>query len=114
MPRRTPGTRNTDGNHEHGSDERDARPCKAYSAAKALLALASDPDITAVFADVMMPGMSGLELAGVVGKLYPNVTIVLTSGYTPPELLAERDRLYRFTPKPYRIETVIQLLCGGG
>jgi two-component system OmpR family response regulator len=62
----------------------------------------------------MMPGMTGLQLASVVGNLYPQVKIVLTSGYTPPELLAERDRLYLYTAKPYEIETVIELLRSNG
>lgn len=83
----------------------------AYSAAEALLALQADKGITAVFSDIMMPDMSGLQLARLVRVRYPGVTVVLTSAYTPPELLAERDRLYLYTPKPYMIDMVVKLLC---
>jgi CheY-like chemotaxis protein len=84
----------------------------AYSATEALRILESDREINAIFSDVMMPGMNGLQLASVVKGLYPQIKIVLTSGYTSPALLAEHgyDRPYFFTPKPYRIQTVIELL----
>jgi CheY-like chemotaxis protein len=88
----------------------------AYSAIEALQVLESDQEINAIFSDVMMPGMTGLQLARVVGDLYPHVKIVLTSGYTSSALLTEhgRDRPYLFTAKPYRIETVIELLRDDG
>lgn len=83
----------------------------AYSAAEALLALEADKGFTAVFSDIMMPEMSGLQLARLVRIRHPGVTVLLTSAYTPPELLAERDRLYSYTPKPYTIDMVVKLLC---
>lgn len=82
----------------------------AYSAVAALQVLEHDKGIDAVFSDVMMPGMTGLQLAGAVRKLRPRVRITLTSGYTPPDLLTERGALYHFTAKPYNIDTVIELL----
>lgn len=86
----------------------------ANSAMDALEILAQDKDIDAVFSDVMMPGMTGLQLADAVRELYPRVKIVLTSGYTLPALLAGRQAHYLFTPKPYRIDTVMTLLRGQG
>ncbi len=82
----------------------------AYSAHEALRMLASDSEIDAVFSDVVMPGMTGLQLADAVTELYPKVKIVLASGYTLPALLAERERRYLFATKPYRIETILKLL----
>lgn len=82
----------------------------AYSAHEALRMLASDREIDAVFSDVVMPGMTGLQLADAVTELYPKVKIVLASGYTLPALLAERERRYLFATKPYRIETILKLL----
>jgi CheY-like chemotaxis protein len=82
----------------------------ANSAMEALQLLAQDGDIDAVFSDVMMPGMNGLQLADAVSGLYPRVKIVLTSGFTVPALLEDRQRRYLFTTKPYRIDTIMKLL----
>lgn len=82
----------------------------AYSAHEALRMLERDSDIDAVFSDVVMPGMTGLQLADAVTAMYPKLKVVLASGYTVPSLLAERERQYLFTPKPYRIDTILKLL----
>lgn len=82
----------------------------AYSAADALRILESDHEMDALFSDVMMPGMNGLELATAVRALYPKVKVVLTSGYTLPALLDEHDRCYLYAAKPYKIETIVKLL----
>jgi len=82
----------------------------AYSAYDALRALEREGDIDAVFSDVVMPGMTGLQLADAVTALYPKVKVVLASGYTVPALLTERERHYLFTTKPYKIDTILTLL----
>lgn len=82
----------------------------AHSAMDALRILEQDADIDAIFSDVMMPGMTGLQLADAVRDMYPRVKIVLTSGYTMPALLAGRQTRYLFAPKPYRLETIMKLL----
>lgn len=82
----------------------------ANSAMEALQILGRDGDIDAVFSDIMMPGMNGLQLADAVSEFYPRVKIVLTSGYTVPAMLEDRERRYLFTTKPYRIDTVMKLL----
>ena len=82
----------------------------AYSAYEALHLLDTDKEIDAVFSDVVMPGMTGLQLADAVTALYPAIKIVLASGYTLPALLAERERHYLFASKPYRIDTILKLL----
>lgn len=81
----------------------------AYSASEAMRMVEDDPEIDAVFSDVMMPGMTGLQLAEALGCLYPSVKVVLTSGFTAPALMASHHA-YRYTAKPYRIETVLRLL----
>lgn len=82
----------------------------ANSAMEALQIMARDGGIDAVFSDVMMPGMNGLQLADAVSEFYPRVKIVLTSGFTVPAMLEGRERRYLFTTKPYRIDTIMQLL----
>ena len=82
----------------------------AYSAQEAVRILAGDDRIDALVSDVVMPGMTGLQLADAVAEMYPGIKVVLTSGYTLPELLANRERSYLFATKPYRIETILNLL----
>ncbi|WP_082439873.1 MULTISPECIES: response regulator [unclassified Massilia] len=82
-----------------------------HSAAEALQALQDDKEIGAVLTDIMMPGMTGLELAEAVRHMYPTVKIVLVSGYVLPELLKDRERNYLFVEKPYRIDTMMKVLC---
>ena len=82
----------------------------ANSATEALQLLAQDGEIDALFSDVMMPGMNGLQLADAVFEFYPRVKIVLTSGYTVPAMLKDRERRYLFASKPYRLDTIMKLL----
>jgi two-component system OmpR family response regulator len=82
----------------------------AYSAHEALRVLQDNHDIDALFSDIVMPGMTGLQLADAVTEMYPQVKVVLASGYTLPKLLTERDRAYLYTSKPYKIEAVLKLL----
>ena len=84
----------------------------AYDAAAALQALDDDAGIDAMFSDVTMPGMNGLQLAQAARARHPQLMIVLTSGFTAPALTAELGRQFLFTAKPYRIEAVIAKLRG--
>ena len=51
-----------------------------YSGHQALIILQAHPEIEVLFADVRMPGMSGIELAAAAQHLRPDLRIVLTSG----------------------------------
>nr|WP_315212533.1 response regulator [uncultured Duganella sp.] len=84
----------------------------AYSAEEALAILRTDPTIDAVFSDIAMPGMTGLQLAGIVESNYPHIRIVLTSGYTHPAQLAARRDAVGFITKPYSIDKVVAMLRG--
>jgi DNA-binding NtrC family response regulator len=86
----------------------------AYSAQDGLRAMEQDSDINAVFSDIMMPDVTGLHLAREINDRYPQVKVVLTSGFTSLDVLAAHERTYVFTPKPYRIETVIKLFACDG
>jgi len=82
----------------------------AYSAYEALRLLQENGDIDALFSDVVMPGMTGLQLADAVSEMYPKLKVVLASGYTLPSLLDNRARPYLYASKPYRIDAILKLL----
>jgi PAS domain S-box-containing protein len=61
-----------------------------------------------VFSDVIMPGITGLEMAQEVRRKYPDMPIILTSGYS--HVLAEEGRHgFELLQKPYSVD---QLACG--
>ncbi len=61
-----------------------------------------------VFSDVMMPGMSGLELGEAVRHRFPAVPVVLTSGYA--QALAQNDAHgFELLQKPYSLDGLAQV-----
>lgn len=82
-----------------------------HSASEALQVLQEDSEIDAILSDVMMPGMSGLQLADAVRAMYPSIKIVLMSGFILPDMLKNREREYLFVEKPYKIDALLKVLC---
>ena len=82
----------------------------AMDGAKALAELATCGDrFDVVFSDVMMPGMSGVELGQEIARLYPTLPVVLTSGYS--EVLAQNgSHGFELLHKPYSIDMLSQAL----
>jgi CheY-like chemotaxis protein len=80
----------------------------SYNGDHALRLLAERPEIRLLFADVRMPGMSGLELATKAQRLRGDLKIVLTSGYVDGAPVDD----YPFVPKPYRVADLAALLGG--
>ncbi len=76
----------------------------------ALAILANDEfAVDLVFSDVIMPGMNGVELAGIVRERYPGLPVVLTSGYS--NVLAENaHRGFELIQKPYSVEQLSRIL----
>jgi signal transduction histidine kinase/CheY-like chemotaxis protein len=63
----------------------------------------------AVFTDVVMPGMSGIELADALGPVLPGVPVVLTTGYS--DEISRAGGVGRpVVFKPYRLETLSGVL----
>ena len=87
------------------------RVLEAESGAVAIELLRRSADRPAlVLTDVVMPGMSGSELAAAVGRLAPGTPVLFTSGYTDGEIL-RRGLLEPgadFLPKPFSPEALVQ------
>jgi PAS domain S-box-containing protein len=81
----------------------------ATSGDEALQTLSRSAGFDAVFTDVIMPGMSGIELGQSIRRLYPRLPVVLTSGYS--HVLAEEGRHgFELLKKPYAAEELSRLL----
>jgi len=80
------------------------------NAVQALEELSVDADrFDVVFSDVVMPGLSGIELAQQIRRLRPNLPIVLTSGYS--QVLAQQGSYgFELLQKPYSIEQLSRML----
>jgi two-component system, cell cycle sensor histidine kinase and response regulator CckA len=87
------------------------RVLEAESGAMAIELLRRTVDRPAlVLTDVVMPGMSGSELAAAVRRLAPGTPVLFTSGYTDGEIL-RRGLLEPgadFLPKPFSPEALVR------
>lgn len=81
-----------------------------HSASEALEILGKQADIDIVLSDIMMPGMTGLQLAESIRAMYPSIKVVLMSGYVLPELLRNPERNYLFVEKPYKMDFLLKIL----
>jgi two-component system, NtrC family, sensor kinase len=73
----------------------------AASAQAGLDLLAGEGGIDVVFSDILMPGgMNGLQLADTVRRLYPEIAVLLTTGYSSSAQDAVR-RGFAVLQKPY-------------
>ncbi|HEU0146817.1 MAG TPA: PAS domain S-box protein [Bradyrhizobium sp.] len=83
---------------------------RVANAADALAILVKDEfAVDLVFSDVIMPGINGLELAGIIRDRYPGLPIVLTSGYS--HVLAENAHHgFELIKKPYSVESLSRIL----
>src|SRR5262249_61246552 len=83
---------------------------RVSEAAGALSILGQDEfAVDLVFSDVIMPGMNGVELAGIIRERYPGLPVVLTSGYS--NVLAENTHHgFELIQKPYSVESLSRIL----
>jgi PAS domain S-box-containing protein len=82
----------------------------ASNADEALRFLHGAPEgFDVVFTDVVMPGMSGIDLGLEVRRRFPGLPVVLTSGYS--HVLAEEGRHgFELLQKPYAVEELSRVL----
>lgn len=68
-------------------------------------------DFDLVFTDVVMPGMDGVDLAREVRRRWPDLPVVLTSGYS--HVLAEEgSHGFPLLQKPYTMDGLLGVLSG--
>jgi two-component system NtrC family sensor kinase len=89
-------------------------PTLVTSAAAALAELALHPrGYDVVFSDVVMPGMTGIELGQEIRKRHADLPVVLTSGYS--HVLAQSGTFgFELLQKPYSIEQLSRVLSKAG
>jgi PAS domain S-box-containing protein len=73
------------------------------------LTLLEQADFDVVFSDVVMPGMSGLELGRRIRDRHPRLPVILTSGYSHV-LAAEGHDGFELLQKPYAVEELSRVL----
>ncbi len=62
-----------------------------------------------IFSDVVMPGMGGIELGAEVRRLYHDIPVILTSGYS--HVLAQNGQHgFELLHKPYSVEQLSRVL----
>jgi CheY-like chemotaxis protein len=83
-----------------------AKVYDAYNGRDALRLLSSHDEIELLFADVRMPGISGVELAIEARRIRPHLRVVLTSGYVGESPLPDEP----FLRKPWRLSDIAPLL----
>jgi signal transduction histidine kinase/CheY-like chemotaxis protein len=82
----------------------------AQHAAAALDEIEAAPDrFHAVFTDVVMPGMSGVELALQLRRTRPGLPVILTSGYSET-LAAQGAHGFELLLKPYNASKILAVL----
>ncbi len=76
------------------------------------LAILADDDFDLLLTDIVMPGLDGIALALKVAKEYPNVRILLMTGYA-----AERQRahnldalIHRVIAKPFSLQQICEVV----
>ena len=84
------------------------RVLSAQSASEALELLEYEP-VDLMFSDVIMPGMSGNELAGIVQEKYPTIKIQLASGFNENQNINMRDDYSQINvlQKPYTSQELL-------
>jgi PAS domain S-box-containing protein len=71
------------------------------------VARAADPPIGLVLSDVVMPGRSGIQLARELRERWPDLRVVLMSGYTA-EPLEAADAGLVLLPKPFTADELLE------
>ena len=78
--------------------------CDGEEGFDALRARAGDFDL--VLSDIQMPFMDGIELARLVGQFYPNLPVVLMTGYADQRERAQGVNALDVVSKPFSLADI--------
>ena len=69
-------------------------------------------EISMVFTDLGLPGMTGMEEINIIKRINPDVKIIVATGFLDPELKSEllKAGVKKFIFKPYNFEEILILL----
>ncbi len=85
--------------------------CEVVGAANVAEALTLlDERFDLVFSDIVMPGESGLDLAEKVSMQFPDMPVLLASGYSSKQFIPRNERKFPILRKPYRLEALAAAL----
>lgn len=76
---------------------------------EALEKIRNDAGIDVLFSDVVMPGVSGVDLARQAARIRPGLRIMLASGHAEG-WIAGLPQDVEFISKPYRLGEIMQVL----
>lgn len=83
----------------------------AENGAAGLEAFLADPNaIDLVLADVIMPGLSGLEMVARMQQIRPGLKIVLMSGYSQAVILPKGEPKLPLLRKPFLPEDLVRMI----
>jgi signal transduction histidine kinase/ActR/RegA family two-component response regulator len=72
-------------------------------------------DVDLIITDLTMPGMNGLELAGKIGEIRPELPMIIATGFAgsliTAEQLAERPNIRHTLEKPFSPESILRLIA---
>lgn len=82
--------------------------CRVIEASSAdqALELMQDNAVDLVFSDIVMPGMSGLDLAQQIRERHSGIPVLLASGYSSKQFIPKDQREFPILRKPYKLETL--------
>jgi PAS domain S-box-containing protein len=83
---------------------------RASTAAEALTLIESGGKFDIMFSDIVMPGQSGIDLAREVRRRWPELPVVLTTGYSDA-LMMHRDLDFPILHKPYSLDALSAVLA---